>query len=41
MLDCLIQRGPVGIGMHVAEGVTLGHRRLTIIDLSAGADQPI
>src|SRR4029453_8333189 len=33
-------RGPDAEGMHVAEGVGLGHRRLSIIDLATG-DQPL
>lgn len=41
MLDCLIHRGPDGVGRHVAGGVALGHRRLKIIDLSEDAAQPI
>lgn len=40
MTDALRHRGPDGEGFHVAPGVGLGHRRLSIIDLEGGA-QPI
>ena len=40
MTDVLAHRGPDAGGVHVARGVGLGHRRLSIIDLSTG-DQPI
>jgi asparagine synthase (glutamine-hydrolysing) len=40
MTDSLPHRGPDGRGVHVAPGIGLGHRRLSIIDLSAGA-QPL
>ena len=39
MTDCLAHRGPDGSGQYVGEGVVLGHRRLSIIDLATG-DQP-
>ena len=40
MRDTLVHRGPDGAGMHVAEGVGLGHRRLSIVDVEHGA-QPM
>ena len=40
MTDSLQHRGPDGAGYHVGEGVGLGHRRLSIIDL-AGGHQPL
>ena len=40
MTDRLTHRGPDADGYHFGDGVALGHRRLSIIDLSAG-DQPI
>ncbi len=40
MTDSLEHRGPDGAGYHVAEGIGLGHRRLSIIDL-AGGQQPL
>jgi asparagine synthase (glutamine-hydrolysing) len=40
MTDALTHRGPDAAGYHVAGGVGLGHRRLSIIDLSTG-DQPL
>jgi asparagine synthase (glutamine-hydrolysing) len=40
MTDSLRHRGPDGEGFHVAAGVGLGMRRLSIIDLETG-DQPI
>ncbi len=40
MTDSLRHRGPDGEGFHVAGGVGLGIRRLSIIDLETG-DQPI
>src|SRR3546814_7603347 len=33
MTDSLAHRGPDGRGQYVAEGIGLGHRRLSIIDL--------
>lgn len=43
MTDLLKNRGPDGQGYFVnkKDGVYLGHRRLSIIDLSAKADQPL
>ncbi|HET9985987.1 MAG TPA: asparagine synthase (glutamine-hydrolyzing) [Longimicrobiales bacterium] len=40
MLDRLRHRGPDDSGVHVGDGVVLGHRRLSIIDLSGG-HQPL
>lgn len=40
MLATIVHRGPDGAGTHVAPGVALGMRRLSIIDLAGGA-QPI
>jgi len=40
MNDTLIHRGPDGGGIFVDPGIGLGHRRLSIIDLSSG-DQPM
>lgn len=40
MRDALVHRGPDGAGSFVDPGVGLGHRRLSIIDVSAG-QQPL
>lgn len=40
MIDAISHRGPDDWGIYEAEGATLGHRRLSIIDL-AGGHQPI
>src|SRR3954469_2868679 len=40
MTDSMSHRGPDASGYHVAPGIGLGHRRLSIIDLSTG-DQPL
>src|SRR5215204_4458460 len=40
MTDSVSHRGPDAAGYHVAPGIGLGHRRLSIIDLSTG-DQPL
>ena len=40
MTDVLAHRGPDADGFFWGEGAALGHRRLSIIDLSTG-DQPI
>ncbi len=40
MRDALAHRGPDGAGLHVEAGVGLAHRRLSIIDVAAGA-QPL
>jgi asparagine synthase (glutamine-hydrolysing) len=41
MTDLLRHRGPDGDGFWSAPGVALGHRRLSIQDLSHAADQPM
>ena len=43
MSESLVHRGPDGAGSWVdeKEGVGLGHRRLSIIDLSSNGDQPM
>ncbi|HXI02455.1 MAG TPA: asparagine synthase (glutamine-hydrolyzing) [Candidatus Saccharimonadales bacterium] len=41
MLEPLRKRGPDGEGLIREGGLTLGHRRLAIIDLSRNADQPM
>lgn len=41
MSDKLIHRGPDSYGYFNSKGVSLGHRRLSIIDLSKKADQPM
>ena len=40
MSDRIIHRGPDAEGYYIDDDVALGHRRLSIIDLSGG-DQPI
>ncbi len=40
MTDAMVHRGPDGSGVWTAQGVGLGHRRLSIIDLGGGA-QPM
>lgn len=40
MTDCVAHRGPDGEGWFHEDGVGLGHRRLSIIDLATG-DQPM
>ena len=40
MTDAVSHRGPDAAGHHIAPGIGLGHRRLSIIDLSTG-DQPL
>lgn len=40
MTDAMIHRGPDGTGVWTAQGVGLGHRRLSIVDLGGGA-QPM
>ncbi|MFH1537899.1 MAG: asparagine synthase (glutamine-hydrolyzing) [bacterium] len=41
MTDTLAHRGPDAWGLHVSGPVGLGHRRLSIIDLSAAGKQPM
>jgi len=43
MTNSLVHRGPddFGVWVDAAAGVALGHRRLSIIDLSAGGHQPM
>jgi asparagine synthase (glutamine-hydrolysing) len=41
MTDHLVHRGPNGAGMLVLPPVVLGNRRLSILDLSSAADQPM
>ncbi|MBL7983271.1 MAG: asparagine synthase (glutamine-hydrolyzing) [Flavobacteriales bacterium] len=40
MTDAMAHRGPDADGVYVGGNVALGHRRLSIIDLSHSADQP-
>ena len=40
MTDAVAHRGPDAAGYHLGPGIGLGHRRLSIIDLSTG-DQPL
>ena len=39
--DTLVHRGPNDGGAWISDGVGLGHRRLSIIDLSPGGHQPM
>lgn len=39
--DCLSQRGPDGSGIYKHNNVALGHRRLSIIDVSEAGAQPM
>jgi len=41
MADAISHRGPDGSGLWSEDGVALGHRRLSIIDLSDAAAQPM
>ena len=41
MTDAMRHRGPDDSGFHVAPGIGLGHRRLSIIDLSPLGHQPL
>ncbi len=40
-LDTLYHRGPDSAGEYYSQNVFLGHRRLSIIDLTSSADQPL
>ncbi|WP_421885952.1 asparagine synthase (glutamine-hydrolyzing) [Methylibium sp.] len=40
-LNTMVHRGPDGWGIWSEEGVTLGHRRLSILDLSENGKQPM
>jgi asparagine synthase (glutamine-hydrolysing) len=40
MRDSIAHRGPDGVGLHLAPGVGLGHRRLSIVDVAHG-QQPM
>ena len=40
MCDAMAHRGPDGEGLYIADGIALGHRRLSLIDL-AGGGQPM
>src|ERR1039457_6636665 len=41
MKATLTHRGPDGHGSYVADGVSLGHLRLSIVDLSESGKQPL
>ncbi|MEX2589059.1 MAG: asparagine synthetase B, partial [Chitinophagales bacterium] len=41
MTDCLVHRGPDASGYYYDNTIGLGHRRLSIIDLSDNANQPM
>lgn len=41
MMDALRHRGPDDEGYYVNDGISLGHRRLSIVDLSAMGHQPM
>jgi asparagine synthase (glutamine-hydrolysing) len=41
MRDVMVARGPDDAGLHLEPGVGLGHRRLSIIDLSPAGHQPM
>ncbi len=41
MKGLLVHRGPDDHGSYVAEGISLGHRRLSIVDLSEHGRQPL
>lgn len=38
---CLAKRGPDGSGVFTDNNITLGHRRLSIVDISTAASQPM
>ncbi|MHC4880853.1 MAG: asparagine synthase (glutamine-hydrolyzing), partial [Planctomycetota bacterium] len=41
MNDTLTHRGPDAAGIHVDRNVGVAHRRLSIIDVTDGANQPL
>ncbi|MBX4181395.1 asparagine synthase (glutamine-hydrolyzing) [Candidatus Parcubacteria bacterium] len=41
MVSCLSYRGGDALGTFLDEGISLGHNRLSVIDLSSGANQPM
>jgi asparagine synthase (glutamine-hydrolysing) len=41
MLGTMRRRGPDGEGLEIEGGLTLGHRRLAIVDLSSAGSQPM
>ena len=41
MVEVLSHRGPDGSGVWTAPGIGLGHRRLSVVDLSENAAQPM
>jgi asparagine synthase (glutamine-hydrolysing) len=41
MTDSLAHRGPDGEGFLIEQNIALGHRRLSIIDLTSSGDQPM
>ena len=41
MMDRIRHRGPDAEGKYIDEDIALGHRRLSIIDVSSSGDQPI
>lgn len=41
MVSTLVHRGPDAQGVFVAEGIALGHRRLSVLDLSPNGAQPM
>jgi asparagine synthase (glutamine-hydrolysing) len=41
MTATLVHRGPDGVGLFVEDGIALGHRRLSILDLTEAGAQPM
>ena len=41
MMDRIKHRGPAAYGKFIDDDIALGHRRLSIIDVSSSGDQPI